>query len=71
MKLSFGNMTLELNVFDIAKQPREEEELHEVNCIESLTQNMFESACINKESHALESVNNVESVDMSTIETWN
>ena len=27
MKLSFRNMTLELNVFDIAKQPREDEEL--------------------------------------------
>ena len=70
MKFSFGNMTLELNVFNIAKQPREDEELHEVNCVELLTQNLFENACTKKESHALESVQNDESVDMSVIEAW-
>ena len=42
IKLSFGNMTLELNMFDIAKQSREEEDSQEVNYIESLTQSLFE-----------------------------
>ena len=34
MKLSFGNMTLEMNVFNICKQPRDDNDLQEVDFIE-------------------------------------
>ncbi len=41
MKLSFGNMTLELNIFNICKQPGDVEDVHEVNLIETLVQDHF------------------------------
>jgi len=36
MKLSFGNMTLKMNIFNICKQPGDENDSHEVNVIEKL-----------------------------------
>ena len=36
MKISFGNMTVELNIFDISKQVLENEDICEVNMIGSL-----------------------------------
>lgn len=36
LKLSFRNMTLELNVFNICKQPAEDGELNEVDSIQEL-----------------------------------
>ncbi|XP_057981314.1 uncharacterized protein LOC131166759 [Malania oleifera] len=36
LKLSFGNMTLELNIFNLCRQPQEHEEIQEVNSLESL-----------------------------------
>ena len=36
LKLSFGNMTLELNIFNTCKQPKDEEDVHEVDLIETL-----------------------------------
>lgn len=44
MKLAFGNMTFELNIFNIAKQPREIYEIIEVNYIESLAQDHLNMA---------------------------
>lgn len=41
IKLSFGNITLELNIFNICKQPRDVEDVHEVNLIEILVQDHF------------------------------
>ena len=41
LKLSFGNMTLELNIFNTSKQPRDEEDVHEVDLIETLVQEQF------------------------------
>ena len=35
MKLSLGNMTLEMNVFNIYKQPGEDNDLQEVDFIEN------------------------------------
>ncbi|XP_042987199.1 uncharacterized protein LOC122315389, partial [Carya illinoinensis] len=35
LKLSFGNMTLELNIFNLCRQPQEVEEVHEVNLLEN------------------------------------
>ena len=36
LKLSYGNMTLELNIFNTCKQPKDEEDVHEVDLIETL-----------------------------------
>ncbi|XP_035543032.1 uncharacterized protein LOC108999111 [Juglans regia] len=36
LKLTFGNMTLELNVFNTCRQPQDLKEPQEVNCLESL-----------------------------------
>jgi hypothetical protein len=37
MKISFGNMTVELNIFDINKQPLDYDEVHQVCLIEEIT----------------------------------
>ena len=37
MKISFGNMTVELNIFDINKQPLDYDEVHPVCLIEEIT----------------------------------
>ena len=36
MKISFGNMTLEVNVFHISKQPRDDDECHQTFLIDTL-----------------------------------
>jgi len=43
MKLSFENMTLKMNIFNICKQPGDENDSHEVNVIEKLVYDQFES----------------------------
>ena len=46
MKISFGNMTVELNIFDISKQVPENEDICEVNMIGSLVHDTFiQSKC--------------------------
>jgi len=41
MKLSFENMTLKMNVFNICKQPRDDKDLQEVDVIEKLVCGFF------------------------------
>jgi hypothetical protein len=43
MKLSFENMTLEMNIFNICKQPGDDNDLQEVNLIEESVYDQFES----------------------------
>ena len=43
MKLSFGNMTLEMNVFNICKQPGDNNDLQEVDFIEKLVYDQFQT----------------------------
>jgi len=43
MKLSFGNMTLEMNIFNICKQPGDDNDLQKVDLIEELVYDQFES----------------------------
>jgi len=43
MKLSLGNMTLEINIFNICKQPGDDNDSKEVNVIEELVYDQFES----------------------------
>lgn len=46
MKISFGNMTVELNIFDISKQVPDNEDICEVNMIGSLVHDTFlQSSC--------------------------
>ncbi|KAH9722991.1 hypothetical protein KPL70_006933 [Citrus sinensis] len=41
MQLSFGNMTMELNIFNVTKQPQEEDEFVEANMREELVEDSF------------------------------
>ncbi len=41
MKPSFGNMTIELNVFHMCNQPWSDDDIHEVNMIDSLIEEEF------------------------------
>ena len=43
MKLSFGNMTLEMNIFNICKQPGDDNDLQEVDFTEKLVHNQFQT----------------------------
>jgi hypothetical protein len=43
MKLSFGNMTLEMNIFNICKQPGDDNDLQKVDLFEELVYDQFES----------------------------
>jgi hypothetical protein len=43
MKLSFGNMTLEMNIFNICKQPGDDNDSQEVDVIKELVYDQFES----------------------------
>jgi hypothetical protein len=43
MKLSFGNMTLEMNIFNICKQPKDDNDLQEVDFIEKLVHDQFQT----------------------------
>ncbi|XP_057459241.1 uncharacterized protein LOC130749898 [Actinidia eriantha] len=38
VRLAFGNVTLELNIFNVAKQVGDKGEIHEVSCIDSIVQ---------------------------------
>ena len=78
MKLSFGNMTLELNIFNICKQPGDVEDVHEVNLIETLVQDHFLpslfsnplEACLSQDS-VFSSVNSLlESAPLLDTDKW-
>ena len=43
MKLSFGNMTLEMNIFNIFKQPGDDNDLQEVDFIEKIVHDQFQT----------------------------
>ena len=55
LKLSFENMTLELNIFNTCKQPKDEEHMHEVDLIETLVQEQFNKTCFFKSIRSLSS----------------
>jgi len=42
MKLLFGNMTLEMNIFNICKQPRDDNDSQEVDFTEKLVHDQFQ-----------------------------
>ena len=46
LKISFGNMTLELNVFNVCKHPTQDIEVHEVDFIEELIDQHFTTSIL-------------------------
>ena len=44
MRLAFGNMTWELNIYNIAKQIKNEGEVQEVSSIESIMENYMQTS---------------------------
>ena len=51
MKLSFGNMTLEVNIFHVEKQPRDDDECQGTYMLEAI---LPKTASLQHESNALE-----------------
>lgn len=54
MKLSFENMTMEMNVFKLAKQLNDEMELEELDLIQTLSEEYFEKALYEQVIYNLE-----------------
>ena len=48
MQLTFGSMTLELNIFHVAKQPNEDDDCAYVNLIGVVVQEEFNKNCFLK-----------------------
>ena len=46
MKISFGNMTVELNIFQIRKQPQDYDQMHQVCLIEEIIDEVIEESSI-------------------------
>jgi hypothetical protein len=46
MKISFGNMTVELNIFDVNKQPFEYDEVRHVCLIEEIIEVIVDESSI-------------------------
>ncbi|XP_065635167.1 uncharacterized protein LOC136069942 [Quercus suber] len=62
MQLTFGSMTLELNIFHVAKQPHEDDDCAYVNLIEAVVQEEFNKNCFFDPLEALLN-NSVDSYD--------
>jgi hypothetical protein len=60
MKISFENMTVELNIFNIIKQPLEYNEVQQVCLIEEIVEEVVEESSIeDPRRHALVSSENI------------
>jgi hypothetical protein len=70
MKLSFGNMTLEMNIFNICKQPGDYNDLHEVDFIEKLVHDQFETISSEIEFNESENLQMVYFQEESKASNW-
>ena len=70
MKLSFGNMTLEMNVFNICKQPGDDNDLQEVDFIEKLIYDQFENSSSEIEFNESEDLQMVYFQEESKTNSW-
>jgi len=70
MKLSFGNMTLEMNVFNICKQRGDDNDLQEVDFIEKLVYDQFENTSSETEFNESEDLQNVYFQEESKASSW-
>ena len=59
MKLSFGNMTLEVNIFHVSKQPPNEDECYHADMIDTLvTEEFYKSLEFDPLNYILRDVDN-------------
>jgi len=70
MKLSFGNMTLEMNVFNICKQPKDDNDLQEVDFIEKIIYDQFENSSNETEFNESENLQMVYFQEESKANSW-
>jgi hypothetical protein len=67
MKLSFGNMTLEMNIFNICKQPSDDSDLQEVVLIKELVYEQFETTLSKTDFNESEDLQMIYSQEKSRI----
>jgi hypothetical protein len=67
MKLSFGNMTLEMNIFNICKQPSDDSDLQEVVLIKELVYDQFETTLSKTDFNESEDLQMIYSQEKSRI----
>jgi hypothetical protein len=70
MKLSFGNMTLEMNIFNICKQPGDNNDLQEVDFIDKLVHDQFETISSEIEFNESENLQMVYFQEESKASNW-
>ena len=70
MKLTFGNMTLEMNIFKICKQPGDNNDLQDVDFIEKLVHDQFETISSEIEFNESENLQMVYFQEESKASNW-
>jgi hypothetical protein len=70
MKLSFENMALEMNIFNICKQPGDDNDLQEVDFIENLVYDQFENTSSEIELNESEDLQMVYFQEESKASSW-
>jgi len=70
MKLSFENMTLKINVFNICKQPGDDNDLEEVDFIEKLVYDQFETTSSENEFNESKDLQMVYFQEESKANSW-
>jgi len=70
MKLSFGNIALEMNVFNVCKQPGDDNDLQEVNFIEKLVYDQFKNNFIETEFNEFEDLQMVYFQEELKVSSW-
>jgi len=70
MKLSFGNMTLEVNIFNICKQARDDNDLQEVDFTKKLVHNQFQTTSSETEIDESDDVQMVYFQEESKANSW-
>jgi len=70
MKVSFGNMTLEMNIFNICKQPGDDNDLHEVDFIEKLVHDKFQTTSSETEINESDDLQMVYFQEESKASNW-
>jgi len=70
MKLSFRNMTLEMNIFNICKQPRDDNDLQEVDFTEKLVHDQFQTTSSESEIDESDDLQMVYFQEESKANSW-
>jgi len=70
VKLSFGNITLEMNIFNICKQPRDNNDLQEVDFTEKLVHDQFQTTSSETEIDEFDDLQMVYFQEESKANSW-